>query len=423
MKSIPLSIGFLVLSAISAAYGQDKASATDATTNSVPKQASFIGLDGTDLKIGSLPPITFHGFASQGYLKSTDYNYLGDTKGSGSGQFNEVGLNATMSPFPHTRIAAQAFTFDLGDVGEHELMLDYGLVDYNFCDQFGIRGGRVRRPMGIYNHIQDVDLSRTFVLLPQGLYDARFRDFSASLDGGTIYGEFRLGKAGSLSYEGYAGVFDYSKEGGIAQLLKYVASEMPPGTEFNSVKGGRIFGYQLWWNTPIEGLRAGGSMADVPDNTANFTMFHAPFRQETSFLIQQYSLEYVWRSWTFQSEYRNIDNSSWNYMANMPAGDSHVQGDSWYVGGAYRFNKLFEAGTYYTEDYGDINNRDGHGKATPSDSYQKDWALAFRFDPKPWWTVKLEGHLIHGTALLNQENPDRNGNAWYMLALKTTFSF
>jgi hypothetical protein len=61
----------------------------------------------------------------------------------------------------------------------------------------------------------------------------------------------------------------------------------------------------------------------------------------------------------------------------------------------------------------------------PSDAYQKDVALSFRFDPKPWWVLKLEGHCIHGTALLydSADNPKRNGDRWYMLALKTTFSF
>jgi hypothetical protein len=41
----------------------------------------------------NLPPIDVHGFASQGFLDSSKYNYLGDTT-RGSFRFTEAGLNA-----------------------------------------------------------------------------------------------------------------------------------------------------------------------------------------------------------------------------------------------------------------------------------------------------------------------------------------
>ena len=33
-------------------------------------------------------------------------------------------------------------------------------------DYLGLRGGRIRRPQGIYNTVVDVDLARTSILLP-----------------------------------------------------------------------------------------------------------------------------------------------------------------------------------------------------------------------------------------------------------------
>ena len=76
-------------------------------------------------------------------------------------------------------------------------------------------------------------------------------------------------------------------------------------------------------------------------------------------------------------------------------------------------------GSYYTEYYGNVAQREG------KDSYQKDFALSLRFDPMPWWIVKVEGHSIHGTALLrdNLHNTVRDNDGWFMLALKTTVSF
>ena len=98
-----------------------------------------------------MPSLDFHGFASQGLLSSTKYNYLGETKG-GSLKFTEAALNVSMNLFPHTHITAQGFLFDVGKVGEYDPTLDYALVDYNFNDTFGICAGRIIRPQGIYTH-------------------------------------------------------------------------------------------------------------------------------------------------------------------------------------------------------------------------------------------------------------------------------
>jgi len=59
------------------------------------------------------------------------------------------------------------------------------------------------------------------------------------------------------------------------------------------------------------------------------------------------------------------------------------------------------------------------------DNYQKDLAVSLRFDPKDWWIVKIEGHYIHGTGeLYDSFQPTiRDDRGWFMLAMKTTFSF
>ena len=429
----------LVLAVSAAVYGQEpkagtQSTATTAVSGTVQNKENTVSqpafrFEGTDLRIGNAPPITFHGFASQGLLTSTDYNYLGKTaNGLGSAEFNEFALNASVSPFNRTRIAAQAFTFDLGNVGNYDPMLDYALVEYTVSDAFGMRGGRVRRPSGIYNHIQDIDLARTWVLLPQGMYDARWRDFSASVDGGSVFGNISLSKAGSLSYEGYAGMINLSQEGGIARWIQNGLPPSPIGT-FGSVEDSLLSGAQLWWNTPIPGLRAGASMGQSFGLAYNYTV--APpigpglMQTEIDTPFQQYSVEYVWKSWTFQAEYQTMNNIQRDMVAGNVVSRSRERHDAWYVGAAYRFNKWLEAGTYYTESYNDVADRDGSTRKAPSDAYQKDLALSLRFDPKPWWILKLEGHYINGTGLLraNNMNPARDDDGWFMIGLKTTFSF
>ncbi len=368
---------------------------------------------------GDLPALQFHGFVSQGFLYSGDYNYLGESK-RGSFNFTEMGLNVSFNPFPRTRIAAQGFAYDVGRAGNYDAVLDYALAEYTFNDYFGIRAGRIRRPQGIYNDNQDVDLARTFVLLPQGIYDARWRDFYVSLDGGEIFGTIPLNKAGSLSYELYGGVINPSDNGGVALQIQ---DSLGSFGKFNSIDSANEFGGQLWWNTPFNGLRFGASGGVVPliDYTSRITTRGGSVlintMNEANF--QQFSGEYLWKAWTFQTEFYLK-----NYYAKS-AGPADTHSAAWYVSAAYRFNKRFEAGAYYTEFYNDIRNRNGSRLAVPSDGYQKDAALALRFDLTDRWIFKVEGHYIRGTGLLQDsaDNPARNGDGWFMVALKTTISF
>jgi hypothetical protein len=394
-------------------------------------EAAELNLLGTNM-----PPFDFHGFISQGYLATSKYNYLANDNKDGSFEFTEAGLNVSMNPFPRTHITAQGFLFDVGNVGEYNLALDYASIDYNFCDAFGVRAGRIRRPVGIYNAIQDIDLARTSVLLPQGMYDSRWRDFTEALDGGSVYGDIGLSKAGSMSYEAYGGWVSLAQNGGIARLLQDSLNH-PPYTTFSGVHGFPAVGFQLWWNTPVNGLRAGvaayegfgfsydywiSPMIGGPGAVRGYTD-HA--------MVIQPSLEYLWKNWTFQAEYKYQDYSGHNEGGGMVIGTSDNIEDTWYVGAACRVNKWLEIGSYYTEFYADVDDRDGStypGKVPPqpsSDAYQKDLALSFRFDPKPWWVFKVEGHYIRGTGLLydGADNPVRNGDGWFMIAVKTTFSF
>jgi len=426
-------IGAALLAASAAGYGQGAAGVASNTNNAqagtaasgslggaTPSPKSFLRFEGTDLRIGNLPAVTFHGFASQGFLATTKYDYLGGDTQDGSFQFSELGLNASVSPLPHTRIAAQAFAFDIGNVGQYDPMLDYGLVDYNFCDQLGVRGGRIRRPEGIYNQVVDLDLARTFVLLPQGVYDARFRDFYASMDGGAFYGNFNLRDAGSLSYEAYAGFINPASNGGVARDLEGV---MPPApyAALHSVHGCLLYGTQLWYNTPLQGLRVGASASEslglAYDYAVNPPYGPGQLHSEVDSVSGHFSVEYVVKSWTFQSELVLRENNQHDYYRGAVVGRELMKPWAWYVSGAYRFNRWLELGAYYTEDH--------ETASLPSDKYQRDLAMAFRFDPKPWWQLKIEGHSLRGTGLLNDNhaNPTRNEDAWFMLALKTTFSF
>lgn len=363
------------------------------------------------------PTVGVHGFVSQGYLASSEYNYLGDSS-QGSFKFTEAGLNASFDPFARTRISAQGFSYDVGPAGDYDVVLDEAQIEYTVNDLLGVRAGRIRRPEGIYNDIQDVDLGRTWVLLPQGMYNARWRDFYVTVDGGELFGDLPLAGAGSLSYQLYYGFQRPKLDGGLA-LQK---ANLPPYARLVSFNSPLLGGGQLWWNTPWDGLRAGLAL----NNDQDLTFVNVTGRQSVgSPWTQHYSLEYVHDDWTFQAEYLRFRVAYTNSGGGLPRSQVLVEPDTWYVSAARRLGSSFEVGTYYTEYYANVHDRTGATLAFPSDAAQKDTALSLRFDASDHWIFKLEGHFIRGTAQLldNIDNPVRRGDAWRMIALKTTFCF
>ncbi len=382
------------------------------------------GAQAYDLSLGTnMPPVTFHGFASQGFLQSDTYNYMGDTT-HGSFRFTEAGINASVNPLPRTRVAIQGFTYCMGDTGNYDMVLDYALAEYTFNDYIGVRGGRLRRPEGIYNDIQDVDVARTFVLLPQGMYNARWRDMYTTEDGGEIFGTIPLSKAGDLSYQFYSGIQRPQMDGGLAAQK----ANTTPFMALSSFDADLISGGQLWWHPPVDGLRVGAAFNYPHDVT--FRMENNIVEAQGSILVQHYSMEYVKKSWTFQAEYM-----TYKVFYDITAGGHHVatvriQPDTWYFSAAYRFNHWLEVGAYETEYYPDVRHRDAAGYVAANGGYgadalQRDVALSCRFDPKPWWILKAEVHMMEGTGQLydDKANPVRNSRWWPMVALKSTFSF
>ena len=235
------------------------------------------------------------------------------------------------------------------------MFLDYNqnARDRTVASAYSVRptpDARVSCPIG-WDEVVDVDLARTSILLPQGLYDARWRDFYASLDGAEFFGSVPLSKAGSLSYEAYIGYANPSTTGGVGHAI---GNSLPSGSSVDGLNSPLTVGEQIWWNTPLDGLRAGAGWQHAFDFKQDLTVNlpHLPFppfgpgqiktHAAADVDVAQVSLDYAWKHWTFQTEYQRL----W-YSAS--SGAPGFVSDSWYAGAAYRFNKWFEAGTYYTE--------------------------------------------------------------------------
>jgi hypothetical protein len=381
-------------------------------------------------------PIDVHAFVSQGFIKTTANNYLANSK-AGSFEFSEVGINFTRDLTDRMRVGIQLFTHDLGPLGNYRTRFDWFYLDYHFFDWFGVRAGRTKLPFGLYNDSSDIDAARVPILLPQSVYPVSNRDYLLAQTGGEVYGNVPIGPAGSLEYRLYGGTVFFDTADVTSTLTNI---EVP-----------YIFGGRLMWQTPIEGLQAGGSVqklridADysVPDaQIPQLQMagalppdFVNPASLRIPALLGVASLEYSAHDLLLASEYSRwaIGLKSPVTALNAPTTES----ERFYLMSAYHVTSWFTPGLYYSVLFANAADRSGKQAAygAPPGSppvgraaYQHDVALTLRYDINPYWLLKIEGHYMHGTAGLTTTLNDNQSLSsltkdWGVLLVKTTAYF
>jgi hypothetical protein len=97
--------------------------------------------------------IQIHGYATQGFLYTTQNNIFTTSSSNGSPAWTEAVLNVTAQPIPKLRIGVQARYFLLGNFG-NAITLDWAAADYKANDKFGVRFGKVKTPSGLYNEFR-----------------------------------------------------------------------------------------------------------------------------------------------------------------------------------------------------------------------------------------------------------------------------
>ena len=135
------------------------------------------------------------GFLSQGIIHTSDNNWFGHSDDSVSGDFREMGLNASWRVIPELQLALQLVWRDAGKTDNEGFRIDYGVANYSFYSSestlLGFKVGRVPTPLGLYNETRDVASTRPSIFLPQSIYFDRNRNIALSADGGYFYGEQR----------------------------------------------------------------------------------------------------------------------------------------------------------------------------------------------------------------------------------------
>lgn len=390
---------------------------------------SGLGLLSAPAGAAALSGVDIHGFISQGFLYSDEYNYLADNSTDGSFEYNEIGINFSKRLTEQLHLGMQFFSRDLGDISNNKVTLDWAFGDYRWKNWLGIRAGRIKLPLGLYNDIRDMDMLRTCIVMPQGIYRDLLRETSNAANGVGLYGSIFLGVVGSLNYQVVAGALFADSESGQEKYTNYLGRGLVTQNgenEFDTVYSGNIS-----WETPLEGLLLGYSnytgelrapiliADDVPVLGGTTTV------SQYDWFVHMFSAEYTWASLVLSFEYYLIDREIESTIIN-----SDTTGLSYYFAASYRFNDLFTLGAYYSVYYPDKSDKDGEYLVTTGmpeqAAWEKDLAVTLRFDLNDYWVFKLEGHAVDGTAnVLTADNPDSDWieDKWYYGAAKITFGF
>jgi hypothetical protein len=380
--------------------------------------------------------VQVHGYVSQGFVYTNNNNWLTMDTSSGSAAMTDMAVNASSQITDKLRIGAQGFDRNLGQLGQYHPSLDWAVADYRFKSWFGVRGGKVKTVLGLYNDTQDEDFLRDFALLPQSVYPIDLRDSTIAHLGGDIYGDISLKRnLGDLSYTVYAGHRSDSIYSGYPYYLSSFGSHI---TSF----GGLQYGADLRWNTPLKGLLIGASRIDedITGKGAAINPFNpgaglVPYSEASKAdWTNQFYGEYIRGRLRLDAEYRR-------YWRNQElfggTSESFADVRGWYVSGAYRISKWMQAGSYYSH-YTITNVVAGALAAFyPPDTdtglpsnHDYDKVITGRADLNRFINVKIEGHFMNGygsgpypNGFYTQVNPQGFQPNTRALVLKTSFNF
>jgi hypothetical protein len=335
--------------------------------------------------------IQFHGFIAEGFAASNQNNYLTMDTSKGTFAMTDGGVNVSSQLSDHLRVGAQVYDRSIGQLGKWHPVLDWAVVDYKFKDWFGIRGGKVKTTLGLYNDTQDTESLHTWAILPQATYSLDLRATNIAHTGGDVYGNISLRKAGSVAYTGYAGLRSFDPYGGY-----YYFSEAA-GFNIEQISG-HTEGFDVRWNTPISGLVVGTSWVNSTINRAGkfiagpiagfpYGITDNPERTMAAYL------EFVRGKWHFAGEFRKLNNI--DEITSPVFGKSAFPFDAGdeesYASAAYRVSKRFELGSYYSHFH--VNTPTS---GDPNTRHINDTTATVRIDLMSHWDLKVEEHFIRG---------------------------
>ncbi len=368
--------------------------------------------------------LQLHGFASQAIVNTSANRYFGDSTET-SFDFTELGINASYQIDSRFLLSGQILVRRAGEMYDGTPSLDYALIDSTLVaspqHRFGVRLGRIKNSLGLYNDTRDVPFTRPGIFLPQVVYYDKVRNLLLSSDGIMFFGE-SFWDAGTLSLVLGAGQMVIDENAEWTYLGDNYAGDFEPN--------GPTWTASAWFTSPAERLKLGLSM------TASSLAFDTAPRSlledgEIDFMYYIGSAQYNAQNWTLSAEYARQP-LTWNdFGPFFPFDEGAIEG--YYLQGEYRLGPTLQGMLRYEEGYADRHDRDGTkasaltgGTTPPFDFYSKIWTAGLRWDINTNTMLRLEYQRHQGTfALSIRENQDTSQRIkdWDVFAASISLRF
>jgi hypothetical protein len=365
--------------------------------------------------------LQLHGFLSQGLVTTSANHFYGDST-HGSWDLREIGVNLSYRARPEWLFSGQLLSRTAGDLSDGEPRIDYALLDYTPIMtpalSSGLRIGRLKNPLGLYNDTRDMPFTRPSIFLPQSIYFDKVRNMELAVDGIGLYSDWRTSKGDFLA-QFYAGQLNLDANVEYAFLNFNGAGKLTTDHPFYL---GRIM-----YESDGGALRLAYSYAwgELDYNPAANDLLRAG-HIEVDFWVAsaQYNTEY----WSLSAEWSR-EPLKWRDFG-LYLNDRTAQGEGLYLQGQYRLTTDWQLLLRYDINYTDTNHRSGTAPAAASglakhNFYAKDWTFGLRWDINSAFMLQTEYHRIQGTSWLSAGENDlrETQKNWDMFALLAAFRF
>ena len=379
-----------------------------------------------DVNLGNYA-FQIHGYGSQGYMKSSDNDYLTGPSADGSFQFNEVAINAQSQVTDKLRVGIQILARDYGHSGNNIPIVDWVYGDYKFHDAFAFQFGKLKTPWGFFNEGRDVDMLRPMIVLPSSLYSEDIRPLLGTYIGVKPHGIIPTA-IGEFEYHFGVGVTNMDAD---EPLIQNMFFSLGLGALKNRQAWERyIWGGRLYWRPKfLEGLTLEGeygrsSIDYSGDMQTPYGLIPIKFNHKfkhNMVLGAKYNRGNLQLAFEFTKAITD-------FYIEMTKRTIKLDPMGYYLMGSYRFFDKFEVSSYYNVYYRDANDKDGKNfvamRMPDYLAWQKDWCIAARYDFTDWFLIKAEFHKVNGTAQCHlYENQHGTVEDWNYFALKATVSF
>ena len=355
-----------------------------------------------------------HGFISQAAVYSPDNPYAGTDADNGSVKFREIGLNGYSEITPDFRLAGQILSRQRDESDDGDVRVDFLLADYlifaNHSTSFGVRAGRVKNSIGLYNSIRDIPPARPGYNVPESIYFDAFRDSLLSTDGLNLYGATVLGN-NQFSWELTAGrksvdsddfeyfAFGYPVRQGEAKdaPLYLLNINMVPGALNDLRLGISVVDTEIEFENTMSIADAHNALATAPPGDALMNPHRYVTAATIKALLATFSAQYSFRDWILTSEYLHLDAEFNGEFAGIPA-DNRRESQGFYLQAEW----LPTTNTTLLVRYDELDLGTSKTEITynPYRNYGKGWTIGSRWMFSNNWSVTAQASFNEGTAWL-----------------------